>query len=82
VDTRFEDGLLTLAAADGFRLAVHKLPLMNAVKDKAEVIIPARTMAELNRLISDGEETVENYPQPEQEPDPFQAKRPGARSHN
>ena len=59
VDTRFEDGLLTLAAADGFRLAVHKLPLMNAVKDKAEVIIPARTMAELNRLISDGEETVE-----------------------
>ena len=59
VDTRFEDGLLTLAAADGFRLAVHKMPLLTPVKDKAEVIIPARTMAELNRLITDGEETVE-----------------------
>ncbi len=59
VDTRFEDGQMTLAAADGFRLAVHKLPLLNPVKEKAEVIIPARTMSELNRLISDGEETVD-----------------------
>ncbi len=59
VDVRFEDGMMTLAAADGFRLAVHKLPLATPVKDKAEVIIPARTMAELNRLITDGEETVD-----------------------
>jgi DNA polymerase-3 subunit beta len=59
VDARFEEGLLTLAAADGFRLAVHKLPLINPVKEKAEVIMPGRTMAELNRLMSDGEETVE-----------------------
>jgi DNA polymerase-3 subunit beta len=59
VDARFEDGQLTLAAADGFRLAVHKLPLQGTVKDKAEVIMPARTMAELNRLMSDGEELVD-----------------------
>jgi DNA polymerase III subunit beta len=59
VDARFEEGQLTLAAADGFRLAVHKLPLSNPVKDKAEVIIPGRTMTELNRLMSDGEESVE-----------------------
>ena len=59
VDARFEDGLVTLAAADGFRLAVHKLPLQGTVKDKAEVIIPARTMTELNRLMSDGEELVD-----------------------
>ncbi len=59
VDARLEEGQMTLAAADGFRLAVHKLPLMSPAKEKAEVIIPARTMAELNRLISDGDETVD-----------------------
>jgi DNA polymerase-3 subunit beta len=59
VDARFEEGLLTLAAADGFRLAVHKLPLLTPVKDKSEVIMPARTMAELNRLMSDGDEGVD-----------------------
>jgi len=59
VDARFEGGLLTLAAADGFRLAVHKLPLAAPVKDKAEVIIPARTLIELSRLISDGEDTID-----------------------
>jgi len=59
IDARFDDGMLTLAAADGFRLAVHKLPLATPVKDKAEVIMPGRTMAELNRLMSDGEDEVE-----------------------
>jgi DNA polymerase-3 subunit beta len=59
VDAKFEEGMLTLAAADGFRLAVHKLSLATPVKDKAEVIMPARTMAELNRLMSDGEEKVD-----------------------
>lgn len=59
IDARFDDGMLTLAAADGFRLAVHKLPLATPVKDKAEVIMPGRTMAELNRLLGDGEDEVE-----------------------
>ncbi len=58
VDAQFDGDSLTLAAADGFRLAVHKLTLATPVKQKAEVIIPARTLAELNRLIGD-EETVE-----------------------
>jgi len=59
VDVRFEEGMLTLAAADGFRLAVHKLPLATPVKEKAEVIVPSRTLAELNRLMSDGDETID-----------------------
>lgn len=59
IDARFEDGLLTLAAADGFRLAVYKLPLATPIKEKIEVIIPARTLAELNRLIADGDEAVD-----------------------
>jgi DNA polymerase-3 subunit beta len=59
VNADFDGDLLTLAAADGFRLAVHKLPLASPVDQKTNVIIPARTMAELNRLITEEEETVE-----------------------
>jgi len=59
VDAQFEGDLLTLAAADGFRLAVYKLPTAAPVSEKSEVIIPARTLAELNRLMGDHEEPVE-----------------------
>ena len=59
VDAQFDGDLLTLAAADGFRLAVYKLPLATPVKQKAEVIIPARTLAELSRLAAEQEEAVE-----------------------
>ncbi|MFC1965662.1 DNA polymerase III subunit beta [Chloroflexota bacterium] len=59
VDAQFDGDLLTLAAADGFRLAVYKLPLTTPVSEKTEVIIPARSLAELHRLISDGEEVVD-----------------------
>jgi len=58
VDAKFDGDLLTLAAADGFRLAVYKLPVPVPVSEKTEVIIPARTLAELNRLMAD-EEAVE-----------------------
>ena len=59
VNAQFDNDLLTLAAADGFRLAVHKLPLTIPVSQKTEVIIPARTLTELNRLMADGEEAVD-----------------------
>jgi len=59
VDAEFDGDLLTLAAADGFRLAVYKLPLAVSVSQKTEVIIPARTLAELNRLMASQEEAVE-----------------------
>jgi DNA polymerase-3 subunit beta len=59
VDAQFDGGTLTLAAADGFRLAVLKLPITNSVSQKTEVIIPARTLSELNRLIGDQDEAVD-----------------------
>jgi DNA polymerase-3 subunit beta len=59
VNAEFDGDLLTLAAADGFRLAVYKLPLAVAVSQKATAIIPARTLTELNRLATDQEEAVE-----------------------
>ena len=59
VCAQFDGDLLTLAAADGFRLAVYKLPVAAPVSQKTEVIIPARTLSELNRLIADQEEAVD-----------------------
>jgi DNA polymerase III subunit beta len=59
VDAKFDGSQLTLAAADGFRLAVYKLNMVKPVDQKIEVIIPAKTLAELNRLMADQEEPVE-----------------------
>jgi DNA polymerase-3 subunit beta len=55
VNAEFNGDLLTLAAADGFRLGVYKLPLATPVNQKTEVIIPARTLGELNRLMGEEE---------------------------
>jgi DNA polymerase-3 subunit beta len=59
INTEFEGDTMTLAAADGFRLAVYKLPLAAPVSERSEVIIPSRTLAELSRLLPDQEEPVE-----------------------
>jgi DNA polymerase III subunit beta len=59
VHTEFEESRITLAAADGFRLAVYKAATLEPVKEKAAVIIPAKALNELSRLLSDGEEQVE-----------------------
>ncbi len=58
VDALFDGNQLTLAAADGFRLAVYKLTLESPVSEKTEVIIPARTLSELDRLMGDEKEVV------------------------
>jgi len=59
INTELEDKQLNLVAADGFRLAVHKTTLASAVDQKITIIIPARTLNELNRLLADQEEAVE-----------------------
>jgi len=58
VHVRFEEQKLTLAAADGFRLAIHVANLIAPVEEKAEVIIPARSLSELQRLLGEAEEPV------------------------
>ena len=59
INAEFEGEQLDLAAADGFRLAVHKMTLVSPVDQKSTVIIPARSLNELNRLLGDQEEPVE-----------------------
>ena len=59
VKLELENDQFTLAAADGFRLAVHKDKLEEPIAEATEAIIPARTLNELNRLLSDQTDTVE-----------------------
>lgn len=59
VHMEFEEDKLSLVAADGFRLAVHTTSLLTPVKDKTAIIVPARTLNELSRFLTDEEETVE-----------------------
>jgi DNA polymerase-3 subunit beta len=50
---------LTLAAADGFRMSVEKSELANGPADEISCIVPARTMSELQRLLTDPSGEVE-----------------------
>ena len=59
VEVKLSGSKFTMAAADGFRLAVQNGALLKPVAEDMSVIIPARTMNELNRLIGDREEPVE-----------------------
>jgi DNA polymerase-3 subunit beta len=58
IDLVVEDDRLTLAAADGFRLAVRHLQLKKKVAERTEVIVPAKALAELTRLLQDQEEPL------------------------
>ncbi len=53
-----EGNVVTMAAADGFRLSVRKAELSNEIGQDIRAIIPARALNELARIIGDGEETV------------------------
>jgi DNA polymerase-3 subunit beta len=57
---RFEGDVLTLAAADGYRLSVRTTELEFGVGDHEmePLIVPARTLQELSRVISDEDEDV------------------------
>ncbi|HZY44036.1 MAG TPA: DNA polymerase III subunit beta [Anaerolineae bacterium] len=50
---KFSGKSLTFAAADGFRLSVRTAQLEDGVDEPLEVIIPARALAELGRILGD-----------------------------
>lgn len=59
VHFHIEGDELTLAAADGFRLAVFRLALSEPAGETLEIIVPARALNELARLLGDEEAPVE-----------------------
>ena len=56
--TRFEGDMMTLASADGYRLAVRTAKIEQNFSKMRELVIPARSMLEVARIIADDEEPV------------------------
>ena len=59
VEVKLEGDRFSMAAADGFRLAVQQGTLLRPVESEIKVIVPARTLNELSRQLGDQEEPVE-----------------------
>jgi DNA polymerase-3 subunit beta len=55
---RFEGDTLTLAAADNYRIAVKTIPILDPVPETS-VVIPARALNELVRILSDIDQPIE-----------------------
>ncbi len=56
---RFEKNAVTFAAADGFRLSVRNAVLSSTLDGPLSVIVPARVLTEVSRIIGDQEEPVQ-----------------------
>ncbi len=55
----FAGDKLTFAAADGFRLSLRSATLSEPAAGDFSIIIPARTLSELGRILPEGDERVE-----------------------
>ena len=65
VELKLEESNLVMAAADGFRLAVYTGQLSEPVAEALKVIVPARTMNEIQRLASEQSAPVQVTLSPE-----------------
>ena len=54
----FNGSTLTLASADGFRLAVREIALAEPVEGRQDIIVPARALSELARIIASHREVA------------------------
>ena len=59
VETSISENRFSLAACDGFRLAVFEGPLMGPTPEETRMIIPAENLSQLVRLLPDDETPVE-----------------------
>jgi DNA polymerase-3 subunit beta len=57
--TRLAGDRMTLAAADNYRIAVRSLTLAKPVTPEITIVVPARSYAELMRIMPDAEESIE-----------------------
>lgn len=62
----FQSGKLTLAAADGFRLSVRGAELTEQSGEDMSIVVPARSLQELARIITDHEDPVQLWVTPNQ----------------
>jgi DNA polymerase III subunit beta len=57
--TKFNGDSMTLAAADNYRIAVRTCTLGRAVAPELVIVVPARSYAELVRILPDAEQAIE-----------------------
>src|SRR6266516_2864447 len=62
--TTLESDKITMAADDPYRLSVRNAKLMDRVEGKLEVIIPARSLQEVQRVLDDSEDPVDIFVTP------------------
>ncbi len=62
--TTFEGDEMTMAAADPYRLSVRRSPLLANVAEKVEVIIPAKSLAEVERILAESDDPVDLFVTP------------------
>jgi DNA polymerase III subunit beta len=62
----FQGGRLTIAAADGFRLSVRSADLVDQSGEDLSIVVPARSLQELARILADEEDPVELWVTPNQ----------------
>ena len=59
--TTFEGQEVVMAAADPYRLSVRRGPLLAAVPERVEAIVPAKSLFEVERILEDTDDAVEVY---------------------
>jgi DNA polymerase-3 subunit beta len=56
---RLEGSRLTMAAADGFRLSVRSADLAEPAREDLSIIVPARALGELARIVADAADPID-----------------------
>lgn len=56
--TQFDGNVMTMAAADGYRLAIRTTEIEQHFPKPVDMVIPAKSLAEIGRIITDEDEVV------------------------
>ncbi|WP_424475640.1 DNA polymerase III subunit beta [Oceanobacillus kimchii] len=59
VNMKLVDKLLSFTATDSHRLARREIPVSNAPMEVSQIVVPGKSLNELNKILADSEETVE-----------------------
>jgi len=54
-----ENGVLTMVAVDGYRLALRREELDSAPTEKQSFVVPGTALSEVEKILADGEDTAE-----------------------
>ena len=59
---QLESQTMTMAAADGYRLAVRTAEIGESFEERQDMVVPARTMSEVARIVEDDQEVGVSLP--------------------